>query len=297
MSRTDSTATAPTKADTYTIITDRIIALLEQGTVPWHKPWQGGSQMPRNLLSGREYRGVNTFLLHSMCFDSPYWLTFKQAGELGGTVRKGQKACPVVFWKWLDVDDHRKGEQKRVPFLRYYSVFNVAQCDGLEGVVPQPETPLKDHSAIATAESVVDGMPQRPEIRLGQGRAFYAPAPDYVGIPDRGTFDTAEDYYSVLFHELTHATGHHSRLARKQLNEWESFGSQSYSKEELIAEMGAAFLCGHTGIVERTIDNSASYIHSWLSRLKSDSKLVVQAAAQAQRAADFILAKRPGEAE
>lgn len=276
----------------YQVITDRVISLLEQGTVPWQKPWQGAEQAPQNLVSHKAYRGVNVFLLHAMHYTSPYWLTFKQAQELGGHVRKGEKSCPVVFWKWLEVE--RDGERERVPFLRYYSVFNVAQCDGLDEHVP---TVAGDNGravkSIEAAERIVAGMPKRPEIRQGLDRAFYSPGGDFVGMPNPGQFRSAEDWHSVLFHELTHATGHESRLARKGVSgtdgEWSAFGSTPYAKEELVAEMGAAFLCGQAGIVERTLDNSAAYIASWLSRLKDDPKLVVQAAAQAQKAADFIL--------
>ena len=136
-------------------------------------------------------------------------------------------------------------------------------------------------------------MPRRPAIRHGLDRAFYSPAADSVGMPSPERFDTPENYYNVLFHELTHSTGHESRLNRKGVSgtdgQWAGFGSQSYSKEEMVAEMGAAFLCGQAGIVERTIDNSAAYLRSWLERLKNDCRLVVQAAAQAQKAADFIL--------
>jgi antirestriction protein ArdC len=276
----------------YQVVTDRVIALLEQGTVPWHKPWHGGDQLPQNLVSRKPYRGVNVFLLHAMSYESPYWVTFKQAQELGGNVRKGEHACPVVFWKWLDTDERDpKGNAKQVPMLRYYSVFNVAQCDGLK--VPVIEDQGRQHSTIETAEKIVAGMPKRPEVRQGQSRAYYSPAGDYVGMPSPEAFDNGEAYYNVLFHELTHSTGHQSRLNRKGVageeGEWSAFGSNSYSKEELVAEMGAAFLCGHAGIVERTLDNSASYVASWLQRLKDDVRLVVQAAAQAQKAADYIL--------
>jgi antirestriction protein ArdC len=276
----------------YQVITDRVIALLQQGTVPWQKPWQGAELAPQNLVSRKPYRGVNVFLLHAMSYTSPYWLTFKQARGLGGHIRMGEKACPVVFWKWLDVE--RDGEKERVPFLRYYSVFNVAQCEGIEGHVPSATgATRREHSAVETAERIVQGMPKRPLIKHGQAQAFYHPIDDYIGMPSPEQFRSGEDYYSVLFHELTHASGHESRLARKGVTgsdgQWGAFGSQSYSKEELVAEMGAAFLCGHAGIVERTIDNSAAYVASWLSRLKDDCKLVVQAAAQAQKAADFIL--------
>jgi antirestriction protein ArdC len=276
----------------YQVITDRVIALLQQGTVPWQKPWQGAELAPQNLVSRKPYRGVNVFLLHAMSYTSPYWLTFRQAQELGGHVRKGEKACPVVFWKWLDVE--RNGEKERVPFLRYYSVFNVAQCEGIESHVPTATGPNREHSPVETAERIVQCMPKRPLIKHGQAQAFYHPTDDYVGMPSPEQFRSGEGYYSVLFHELTHSTGHGIRLARKGVaggeGQWSAFGSNPYAKEELVAEMGAAFLCGQAGIVERTIENSASYIANWLSKLKDDAKLVVQAAAQAQKAADFILA-------
>jgi antirestriction protein ArdC len=279
----------------YQVITDRVVALLQQGTVPWHKPWAGQEHEPRNLCSRKPYRGVNVFLLNAMSFQSQYWLTFKQAQELGGNVRKGERACPVVFWKWLDSQeiDATTGNNKRIPLLRYYSVFNVAQCEGIETRVPTSATVTRAANVIDTAKAIVDGMPKRPEIKHGLAKAFYSPAGDFVGMPTQGQFEHDEDYYNVLFHELTHATGHDSRLNRKGVagaeGNWSSFGSTPYAKEELVAEMGAAFLCGHAGIVERTIDNSAAYIKSWLERLKDDVRLVVMAAAQVQRAADFIL--------
>jgi antirestriction protein ArdC len=276
----------------YQVITDRVIALLQQGTIPWQKPWQGAELAPQNLVSRKAYRGVNVFLLHAMHYTSPYWLTFKQAQELGGHVRKGEKSCPVVFWKWLEVE--RDGERERVPFLRYYSVFNAAQCEGIEGHLPSSTSPTREHSPVQTAERIVANMPKRPAVKHGLAQAFYSPGEDYVGMPSPEQFRSGEDYYSVLFHELTHSTGHESRLARKGVSatdgQWSAFGSNPYAKEELVAEMGAAFLCGQAGIVERTLDNSAAYVASWLSRLKDDPKLVVQAAAQAQKAADFILA-------
>lgn len=281
----------------YSVITERMIALLQQGTIPWQKPWSGQDQAPQNLLSHKPYRGVNTFLLHAMAFKSPYWLTFKQAQELGGHVRKGEKACPVVFWKWLEpksADASAESKTKRIPLLRYYSVFNVAQCDDIpESRIPAPETTTRQHEAIEQAEQIVTGMPKRPSIEHGGARACYWPSFDRVDMPEAEAFSTAEDYYGVLFHELTHSTGHESRLARKGVagteGEWSAFGSTPYAKEELVAEMGAAFLCGRAGIVERTIQNSAAYVASWLERLKGDNKLVVMAAAQAQKAADFIL--------
>jgi antirestriction protein ArdC len=286
------------KADAYQVITDRIVGLLEQGVVPWQKPWQGGELLPRNLTSRKPYRGVNVFLLQAMSYESPLWLTYRQAQELGGNVRRGEKACPVVFWKWLDVDEcAQTDERKRVPLLRYYSVFNVAQCEGIpQDCIPALNRDRREHNAIEQAERIVASMPKRPDIQHKWPRAFYSPDGDFVGIPDPALFRSGEDYYSVLFHELTHATGHESRLNRKGVSGsdglWSAFGSQSYSKEELVAEMGAAFLCGQAGIVERTIENSAAYVQSWLARLRQDARLVVQAAAQAQKAADFILCRQ-----
>lgn len=293
------------KADAYQVITDRIIGLLEKGVVPWQKPWQGGELVPRNLASKREYRGVNVFLLHAMMYESPFWLTFNQAKELGGHVKKGERACPVVFWKWLDVDAAQESSGKKtVPFLRYYSVFNVGQCEDIPpDKIPSLGERQHEHSPIAEAERIVAAMPKRPEIRHGGGRACYVPSVDRVDMPKPESFVSEQNYYSVLFHELTHATGHESRLNRKGVGtpdgEWSAFGSTPYAREELVAEMGAAFLAGHAGIVERTINNSAAYVQSWLQRLKEDSRLIVQAAAQAQKAADFILGRQsvPQETE
>lgn len=275
-------------AHIYDQITERIIALLEQGTIPWHKPWKARTGLPRNLLTKKPYRGINVFLLLTMSYESPYWLTFRQALQLGGSVRKGEKSCPVVFWKQTTIADKESGEPQKIPLLRYYHVFNVAQCDGLKMATEPMETSV---NGLAQPEEIVAHMPQRPEIKHGMARAFYSPREDYVGLPVRERFEQAEGYYATLFHELVHATGHESRLNRATITEKAGFGSNPYCKEELIAEMGAAFLCGHAEIAERTIDNSAAYLHGWLEQLRSDKTLIVQAAAQAQKAADFILGK------
>ena len=187
--------------------------------------------------------------------------------------------------------------KKNVPFLRYYSVFNVSQCEGIPAdKIPGLNGISHEHCPILEAERIVANMPKRPEIRHGGGRACYSPAFDRVDMPKAESFRSGEDFYSVLFHELTHCTGHESRLNRKGVagsdGEWSAFGSTPYAREELVAEMGAAFLSGHAGIVERTLNNSAAYVQSWLQRLKDDARLVVQAAAQAQKAADFILGKQ-----
>lgn len=280
--------------DVYQIVTDRVISLLEAGTVPWRKPWAGGEyQFPMNLASGKAYRGVNVWLLSCAGFGSPYWVSFKQARDRGGNVRKGEKSSLAVFWKRLDVDDKVTGERKFVPLLRYYNVFNVEQCDGL--AYPKPEAKPDTFNPIAAAESIVEAMPARPEITHGEPRAYYRRDVDRVNMPAKQSFDVEAEYYSTLFHELIHSTGHESRLARLA-NESTNFGSSTYAKEELLAEMGASYLSASAGILHRTVDNSAAYVASWLRRLRDDRKLVVNAAAAAQRAADFILGKTYGEA-
>ena len=270
----------------YEQITDRIISMLETGTVPWRKPWNVQTGLPRNLVTKKAYRGINTFLLHAMSYESPFWLTFRQAQELGGTVRKGEKACPVVFWRQLEVEDKESHEIEKIPMLRFYSVFNTAQVDGLKNIPATVETPA---TVSTTAEEIVALMPKRPEIKHGLAKAFYSPSVDMVAMPDRARFDTEPGYFATLFHELIHATGHKTRLNRPTLTESAGFGSNPYCKEELIAEMGAAFLCGQAGIAENIIENSAAYLQNWLGQLQNDKALIVQAAAQAQKAADFIL--------
>lgn len=277
----------------YEIITDRIISQLELGTIPWSKPWSGTQFHPRNLVSKRPYRGVNPFLLACCDFDSPYWLTFRQAKQLGGSVKKGEKSMPVVFWKWNEVEDRESGELREVPILRYYNVFNLSQCDlPEEKQPPKVEAKTFSFSPIELCEKVVAEMPQQPVIKNDTVSAFYRPSSDEVHMPPTERFETATAYYSTLFHELTHATGHESRLNRDGICEVAEFGSRTYSKEELVAEMGAAFLCGHCSIEDATIENSASYIQGWLKKLRGDSRLVVHAAAAAQKAADFILGRK-----
>jgi antirestriction protein ArdC len=273
--------------DIYDQITERIIATLEMGTIPWRKPWTVQTGWPRNLVSKKSYRGINTLLLHAMNYESPFWLTFRQALELGGNVRTGEKSCPVVFWKQLAIEDKETGETDKIPMLRFYSVFNVAQCDGLKNI----PAPMETGTATKPYE-IIAALPQRPDIKHGMAKAFYSPSADSVAMPNRERFETEASYFSVLFHELIHSTGHTSRLNRPTLTESAGFGSDPYCKEELIAEMGAAFLCGQAGIAEQTLDNSAAYVQNWLAALQNDKKLIVRAAGQAQRAADFILGTR-----
>jgi len=279
----------------YDLITDRIITLLEKGVIPWRKPWDAASGAPRNLFSGKAYRGINAMLLASLGFSSPWFLTFNQAKALGGAIRRGAHGFPVVYWKFLeavagpDGEDERTGSKDRVPLLRYYTVFNLDQTEGIPAEkIPALETRCFD--PIETCQRIVDGMPKRPEIRhTTEARAYYRPSTDSVTMPFRESFHTAAEYFSTLYHELTHSTGALNRLARKSLEDWAPFGTADYSREELVAEMGAGFLCAHAGIESATLENSAAYIQSWLRVLKDDRRAVIVAAGQAQKAADFIL--------
>lgn len=280
----------------YEVITSRIIQQLEHGTVPWHKPWRtpGPESLPKNLVSGHQYSGVNFWLLHSSPFCSNYWLTFRQVKELGGYVEQGQHGYPIIYWKF-NKQQQQDGEQlieKKSVLCRYYTVFNVDQCSGLR-IEPaqigdaQPTT----KQPLSLCEKIVEGWKDKPHIQFGCKYASYRSALDLVQMPDISHFDTSEEFYGTLFHELVHSTGHWKRLKRTTLTQFERFGDEKYSREELIAEMGASFLSGYCGILEKTISNNAAYVSNWLAALKGDSRMVMIAAGQAQKACDMILGK------
>jgi antirestriction protein ArdC len=283
----------------YDVVNSRIMELLEQGTVPWRKTCNAGSNMPKNMVSKKEYRGVNVFLLACMPYSSPYWMTFKQCQDKGGHVIKGSKSTPVIFWKWVDRKDagtdatDTETVNGKIPMLRFYNVFNLEQTEGIEP--PQATETTNTFTAIEKADQIIAGMPLLPEIKHGGNRAAYSPILDYIKVPVPESFDSPEEYYNTAFHELSHSTGHESRIGRKGILEPSYFGSHEYSKEELVAEMSACFLCGHSGIENFTIENSAAYIHGWLKALKDDKTLLIQAASQAQKASNYILNAKPGE--
>ena len=277
----------------YQIITETIIKQLESGVAPWRQPWT--CQSPANLVTQKEYRGLNVFTLASQGFPSRFWLTFKQATKLGGRISKGQKSSPVIFWNLGDerettAQDGAK-ETSRPLLLRYYSVFNLSQTEGID----IPASLLQETSTndpIETCEQIVASMPNPPVFEKSD-KAWYSPSKDTVGMPARDLFHSSEEYYATEFHELAHSTGHTKRLHRENFDNPVSFGSESYSKEELVAEMTAAMLCGVAGIERKTLGNTAAYLKTWIARLKSDSRLLVSAASQAQKAADFIQGKDP----
>ncbi len=280
---------AKSHASVYEIITTRIIEELEKGSVPWRKPWK--TLPPVNLISKKPYRGINVFLLALQGYGSQYWLTFNQAKQLGGNVRRGEHGTKIVFWKFDTFESETadgETEERKSAFLRYYTVFNLEQTEGLKALLTLPPA-----FPIQSAEEIVKGLSYPPAFEQG-AQAAYVPSRDVVLMPSRTAFDSQAEYYSTLFHELTHSTGHAKRLAREGFDTPHKFGSESYSREELIAEMGSAMLCGVAGIEQGTLANSAAYLKAWIARLKADSKLVISAASAAQKAADYIRGESTG---
>ncbi|MDB5328655.1 MAG: traC 5 [Phycisphaerales bacterium] len=287
-----------TSFDVYQVITDQVVTMLDQGVAPWRSPILGRSSAgyPKNLNTGKAYRGINTFLLgftaYAKGYESSYWLTFNQVKERGGNVKKGEKSSMVVFWKQYETKDRQTGEDVKLPVLRYYNVFNaLAQCDGIEVPDKATYTPT-DFVPLDAAAAIVAGYAGGPVVHHGGASAYWRSSTDEVQIPEPSRFATGEEYYSTLFHELAHSTGHSSRLDRKLDTAPNAFGSLDYGKEELIAEMTAAFLSGHCEIAPMTLANQAAYLAGWIKTIKQDKKLIVSSAGAAQRAADWILGQR-----
>lgn len=286
----DSQNTSSTKLDVYQLVTDRIIELLEAGTVPWQKPWSE-TGIPMNAISKRAYQGINLWLLLSLNYERNLFMTWDQLKKIGGSVNQGQHGHIVVFWKQVkkvpeELDD--KGKPKTTPMLRYYKVFNVEQCrDVPKDLIPEL---VKDElDPILECEAVLNTMPDCPLLIFKGKKAYYDILKDQVVLPQLKSFKTPESYYSTLFHELVHSTGAEKRLGRKSIVEMAEFGSEPYSMEELIAELGASYLNSFTGILNKQINNSASYISSWLLKFKSDKRFIIAASGQAQKAVDLIL--------
>lgn len=296
-SATRTASAASARPCIYDAITTRILECLDRGVIPWKMGWNRGTMTaPTNPASGTAYRGCNFFLLSVAAqhrgFDSNKWLTFKQAIDLKASPKKGSKSEEVVFWKQLTVADKESGEDKKIPMLKSYRVFNVAEIDNLPAHLIAPPVVLLPHERISAAQAIADAMPNPPALIHGGGRACYSPSSDSVTMPELGRFHTPEEYHSTLFHELGHSTGHLSRLSRDGITKNAAhFGNCAYAKEELIAEMTAAFLCAHSGIEDALIDNQAAYIAGWRKAIQADPKCVVTAAAAAQKAADYILGK------
>lgn len=288
------TSSQAPRMDVYSRVTSKIIADLEQGVRPWHKPWSA-SNASGNIIrplraNGQPYRGVNVLLLWGEAdakgYRSPIWMTYKQAATLGAQVRKGEHGSLVVYADKLtrtETDSEGHETERDIRFMKGYTVFNTEQVDGLPA----------HYYAKAEAPSPVERIPQAEaffaatgaRVQHGGNRAFYAPHPDFIQMPPAESFESPESYAATKAHELTHWTAHPSRLAREL---GKRFGDDAYAAEELIAEMGSAFLCADLGITPETRDDHASYLDHWLKVLKADSRAIFTAASQAQRAADYL---------
>jgi len=274
--------------DIYAAVTDRIVQQLEKGVVPWRKPWTGVRSGAISGATGKPYSLLNQMLLAK----AGEWYTWNQIQALGGKVRKGEKSSMVVFWKQTPVkdEDPATGEQieRMIPVLKYFNVFHIDQLDGIEAKTIDPEA--IDPATDTAADAIIAGYLQRSGVELEHRKgdeAFYSPSVDRVVLPLREQFPSMAEYYSTAFHELTHSTGHSSRLDR--ISRRAFFGNEDYSREELVAEIGAAALLNHCGIeTADSFKNSAAYIQSWLRALRNDKKLIVSAAGAAAKAFELI---------
>jgi len=298
----NSHTTRGTKKSPYEIITDLIIERLEQGEIPWHKPWNTLGHGAANFISKKEYRGINALILNSI-WSQPHFLTFNQTKKLGGTVKKGSKSTPVTYWNfiYLDKDGKKIPDNERLSrasdivnrraFLRIYRVFNQDQIEGIEFPEP-PKDIIDEDQRIKRCESLVDKMPKKPKLQHVEAAAYYHPRQDFVNMPAFGTFNNPQSYYQTLFHELAHSTGHESRLAREGIMKGTMFGTRDYSFEELVAELTASFVSNKMMIdTEPILENTAGYIQGWLKKLNSDPQFIIKASTHASKAADWILGK------
>lgn len=300
---TKRTPEAP-RADVYERVTAQIVAALETGTRPWMKPWAGNGVPTRPLRqNGVPYRGINTVLLWmetaAKGYGSPFWLTYKQADALGAHVRKGEKSALVVYAGAIErTEQAESGEEieRRIPFMKGYSVFNAEQIEGL---------PAHYHPAVSARPSLSDAerLPQvdaffaatGAEIREGARGAFYSPTEDYIGMPPFGAFVSAEAHATTLGHECVHWTRHATRLNRDFGRK--SWGDEGYAREELVAELGSAYLAADLGLAIEPREDHAAYISSWIKVLKNDKRAIFQAASYAEKAVAFLHGLQPGAAE
>lgn len=275
-------------AKVYKVITDRILEKLRQGEIPWRgRPrWDKNEPVvfPANLSTMKTYRGVNWIQLVAQDFLSPYWLTFKQIQAMGGVLNKGAKSAPVLYYHFLDEDEKEDPDDKF--WVRYYKVFNLDDIDGIE--VPEP---AREKQPIKACQRLLRNMPSNmPRIKVGGNEAAYVHRTDTITMPTKRQFDTPEMYYATLFHELAHSTGHRTRLCRPR-----SMDAEQYAFEELVAEITAAFLCAHCDIDNVVLDDAAAYVKFYLKTLENDPRMIIRAASQAQKAADYILNKKPAK--
>ena len=291
--------------DVYQTFNQLILEKLEQRIIPWQRPWNAKG-MPSNYLTKKPYHGINLWILLSFQHEHPFYLTFKQAESLGGKVKKGSKAIPVCYWNYVYkhketgksvpaelVRDYPIDSLNKIGFLKEYKVFPIQSIEGIIWDLPEPAL---DNliPPIEQCEQVYEQMLNPPKVVHEKEEAYYNPKLDLINLPPKQRFKTPEVFYAVLFHELVHSTGSLNRLNRPGVAEMDYFGSTLYCKEELIAEMGAGYLCGLTGIQSCfLIDNQTAYIQNWIAKLKNDKQLLIEAASKAQKAVEYILMSSP----
>ncbi|MEP0710695.1 ArdC-like ssDNA-binding domain-containing protein [Algoriphagus sp.] len=300
-----STQSVKGSPDIYQKVTDLIIEKLEQGVIPWKQPWHEMG-MPANYLTKKPYKGINLWLLLSCNHQYPYYLTFKQANGLGGKVKKGAKALPICYWNFAFRDkktgkvipEDRIGEYdlklvSKSGFLKEYKVFPIEQIEGIEWEFPET-SPKAELPVNETCLKIYSEMVRPPELIHQGSMAYYRTDLDQITMPERKLFPSSEAYFGVLYHELCHATGHSTRLNRPEITEPHSSSDTEYAKEELLAEMGAGYLNNLTGILDKNLlENSVAYIQHWLSELRNDKHILIEAASKAQKAVDYILMEPP----
>lgn len=279
------------RPDVYQQVTDRIIQYLEDGIRPWIKPWQAGHVSRPLRHNGTPYRGINTVMLWMASmqagYETPLWLTYKQAHSLGAQVRKGEKGAPVVYadtFRKEVTKDTGETETQRIPFLKAYTVFNAEQIEGLPAHYTAKTEPLEPEARLNQVEAFIQQT--CATIRHEGDSAYFSPSGDYIQMPPYERFKSRDGYYNTLTHELTHWTGHESRLKRSLKHR---FGSAEYAMEELVAELGSAFLCAEFGITAEVRTDHADYLGHWLSVLKADKRAIFTASTQAQAAVDWLL--------
>jgi len=293
MSTETANAKDVARKDVYQIINDRLIEQLEKGTAPWQQPWTVGG-LPKNIISKNFYRGINMMLLFNDEFEHNLFISFKQLKDIGGKVKKGEKAFMIVYWKpWerknKGTDQNEETiDTKKKYILRYHYVFNIAQCEN----IPDKYLPLvRETKELPSCESIVNAMPLCPPIHHKEQSAFYDFKHDFVNMPKKNSFKNDESYYATLFHELVHSTGHESRLNRDTVTQMTEIGGDTYSLEELVAEIGTCYLQSVAGIAS-DFQQSTAYIKGWLAKLKGDKRFIFRAAKESQKAVDYILNRK-----
>lgn len=273
------------KFDIYETITEKFIESLERGSIPWKRPYTGMVE-PYNMVSKKAYNGINKMILGMLPYSHKEYMTFKQADKLGGKVKKGEKSTMIVFWKFFESKDKDTGKIKSFPMLRYYRVFNIEQVEGIE--IPVHDDTDKVINPIVAADKVIKDS-NTPNLQFIGSTPCYVPSTDEIRLPQEGQFNSSEEMYSTIFHEMVHSTGHKDRLNRKELVDTHTFRSMSYSKEELTAEIGSSFLNHSCGFGDHEQENSEAYIKSWIRKLTDHKKMIIQASGKAQHAVNFIL--------